>query len=70
MLLIVQNGKTAENAAAERSLSDEEFDALIRSKNPHAEEIPEELWKEVKRAHQIAISNVRDPEVMRRRPSE
>jgi predicted DNA-binding antitoxin AbrB/MazE fold protein len=65
VLLTVQDGKSSEKTAATRSLTDEEFYELIRSKNPHAEEIPEELWKELKRAHQIAMSNVRDPEVMR-----
>jgi len=37
----------------------------IRSKNPDAEEIPEELWEAAERATQIAMSNIRDPEVMR-----
>jgi hypothetical protein len=50
---------------ANRSLSPKEVHELIKSKNPHADEIPDELWEEVRRATQIAISNVRDPEIMR-----
>ena len=66
MVLTIQNPKTSEAKGANRSLSPKEMHEYIRSKNPGAEEIPEELWEELERAHQAAISNVRDPEAMRK----
>ncbi len=42
-----------------------EMRELIQSKNPNAEPIPEQYWEELDRAWQRALSNVRDPEVMR-----
>lgn len=66
VVLTIQNAKNSATEGEKRSLSSKEMDELIRSKNPDGEEIPEELWEEVKRATQIAVSNVRDPEVMRR----
>jgi predicted DNA-binding antitoxin AbrB/MazE fold protein len=65
VVITIQEMKRPENDAAKRSLTSEELHELIRSKNPHAEDIPDHLWEEVKRAHQIAMSNIRDPEVMR-----
>jgi hypothetical protein len=65
VVLTVQDSNDATPAGAKRSLSSKEMRELIRSKNPDAEPIPEELWKEVERAQQISMSNVRDPEGMR-----
>src|SRR5438128_1951729 len=65
VVLTIRDPKNAEAKEERRSLSPKEMHEYIRSKNPNAEEIPEELWEKLQRAHQVAISNVRDPEVMR-----
>ncbi len=65
VVLTVQNSKNVETVEEKRNLSAQEMDQQIRSKSPDAEPIPEELWQKVRQATQIAISNVRDPEVMR-----
>jgi predicted DNA-binding antitoxin AbrB/MazE fold protein len=65
VLITIQVSKTSETEGANRSLTPKELHELIQSKNPDAEKIPDELWEEVKRATEIAMSNVRDPEVMR-----
>jgi predicted DNA-binding antitoxin AbrB/MazE fold protein len=66
VLLTVQDAKGPEQMEARRSLTSKEVHELIKSKNPDAEQIPDELWDEIERATEIAMSNVRDPEVMRR----
>jgi predicted DNA-binding antitoxin AbrB/MazE fold protein len=66
VILTVQDGKRPQQEEAKRSLSSKEVHELIKSKNPHAEPIPDELWEEIERATEIALSNVRDPEVMRK----
>jgi hypothetical protein len=63
--LTVQDARGAEQEQAKRSLTSKEVYELIKSKNPHAEQIPDELWEELRQAIDIAMSNVRDPEIMR-----
>ncbi len=65
VVLTVQDPRNGETGGAKRSLTSKEMREYIRSKNPDAEEIPEELWEAAERATQIAMSNIRDPEVMR-----
>jgi predicted DNA-binding antitoxin AbrB/MazE fold protein len=65
VVLTVQDVKSAETEGAKRSLSSKEIREFIRSKNPHAD-IPEEEWEELDRLLEISLSNVRDPEAMRR----
>jgi predicted DNA-binding antitoxin AbrB/MazE fold protein len=65
VVLTIQNPENPSTKGEKRTLSSKEMHEYIRSKNPNEEEIPEELWEEAERATQIAMSNVRDPEVMR-----
>lgn len=66
VVLTIQVPQSSEPKEEKRSLSSKEVRELIRSKNPpDAEAIPEQLWEELDQALQIALSNVRDPEVMR-----
>jgi predicted DNA-binding antitoxin AbrB/MazE fold protein len=50
-------------AAPTTPLSAEELRRLIRSKNPDID-VPENLWEELERAIQAALSNVRDPKIV------
>ena len=65
VVITIQVSKTSETEAANRSLTPKELHELIQSKNPDAVRIPDELWEEMRQATEIAMSNVRDPEVMR-----
>jgi len=65
VILIVQDTVSSENEEAKTSLSSKEIRELIRSKNPHAEQVPEEEWAELDRLLQLSLSNFRDPEAMR-----
>ena len=49
----------------QRSLTPKELRDLIRSKNPEPDDLSEQLWEEIHKGLQVALSNVRDPEVMR-----
>jgi predicted DNA-binding antitoxin AbrB/MazE fold protein len=65
VMLIVQDTVSSEDEEAKTSLSSKEIRELIRSKNPHAEQVPEEEWAELDRLLQLSLSNFRDPEAMR-----
>ena len=64
--LTVRDARGPEQEQAKRSLTSKEVHELIKSKNPDAEPIPDELWDEIEQATEIAMSNVRDPEAMRK----
>ncbi len=68
--LTVNTLDTRSDEGEKSPLSSKELRALIRSRNPGAEEVSEELWEELEKSLQIAMSNVRDPERMRQGAEE
>ena len=65
VLLTVQPMGETGREGDQRSLTPKELRDLIRSKNPEPDDLSEQLWEEIHKGLQVAISNVRDPEVMR-----
>ncbi|TMQ35328.1 MAG: DUF104 domain-containing protein [Planctomycetota bacterium] len=65
VLLTVQPMGETGREGDQRSLTPKELRDLIRSKNPEPDDLSEQLWEEIHKGLQVALSNVRDPEVMR-----